>query len=204
MQAQQLTTLSIADILGAEEASLRRTPGVHVTDLTMLQMRAIDPTWMTEEYDPKTRENWMHAGFLWERMISRVFQPSRVMRCGEIVLDKVIGSPDWLELATIGNDEYLVVGESKATWKSARGFDDPTPAAGLDDFRFLHWKMQIMAYCHMANVPHAIMHILFINSDYKAFIPEIRSYVLHFSQRELDENWQRLIGRGIKAGVLAA
>lgn len=200
MIAQRLDTISIKDVLGATDAAYR-SPGVHVTDLIALVIKKIDPDLYDKEYNEKTRENWMHAGFLWERILTRVFQPDHVLRVGELYMDGVYLTPDWIE-HHVEPVSMLILGESKATWKTAREFDTPTPAAGLDLTKFIAWKLQIMAYCKAAGILIARLHVLFINGEYAPPIPEIRSYLLTFTQREVDESWDMLLNTGRKAELL--
>lgn len=200
MKATKLAAISIKDVLGATDTV--RSLGVHVTDLIALVIKKIDPDLYAAEYDPLTRENWMHAGFLWERVLTRVFQPDHALRASELYVDGVYLTPDWIEYEDNGVVPMLLVGESKATWKTARGFDQPTPAAGLDMIKFLAWKLQIMAYCYAVQMLAARLHVLFINGEYRPEIPEVRSYLLEFAQHELDENWQMLLNTGKKAGLL--
>lgn len=178
MQVVEGPLITLAEL--ATRVSAPRTPGVHVTDCIDALMRAAGVNY--DDMDPADRGNWIGAGFMLEEALAgSILPPEAVVRPGEIVMDRIIGTPDWIEF----DDEGVFVGESKCTWKSYRGFD-------LMTMKFMPWLYQLRAYCRMLNTYRARLIVLFINGDYSRYVPEIHQFVYTFTERELEENWTSL------------
>lgn len=177
MQVVEGARITVNDLV--QRVVKPRTPGVHVTDCIGDLMAAIGVTY--DDIDPEHRGNWIGAGFALEEILASVLSPEEVFRLGEIVRDGIVGTPDWVEYT----DDGPMVGESKCTWKSSRGFDLMTK-------KFLPWLFQLRAYCHMLGTLRARMVILFINDDYDKYIPAVRQFYFTFTPRELEENWTSL------------
>lgn len=197
MELTPLPALSLRDLVAANEASTSRSAGCHVTDCVRAILETIDP----QRYrKPDTRatetiENWQEAGFLWEDLLSKIFAarigegPTR-FRPGELVKDRIIGSPDAI---AVEPDGALVVEEYKCTWKSSRRFD-------LYDKRYLWWLIQMQCYCVLAETQQARLYVLHINGNYDGYIPEVCGYDLRFSPRELDDQWRSVQNMARKQG----
>lgn len=185
---------------------MARGRGVHVSDLVHEVMLRIDPERYGRDMDKADSENWQEAGFLWEDMVTRAFVRARreqghLIRAHEIQRDGVYGNPDWFEFDDGGDGEFWL-SETKATWKSASEFDAGTPEAALYSPKFVGYLIQVKAYAYMLDIPRVRLHILFMNGNYKRYVPEVRSYELRFTEQELEDNWRQLINMGRKKGWL--
>ena len=109
MQLVELPAFSLRDF--AEASLFERTPGLHLTDITGLIMRRVDPKRYAREFDKADSENWQEAGFIWEDILGEALatramragavpwgQPGEVrFRPGEITHDGIMMSPDIAE-----------------------------------------------------------------------------------------------------------
>lgn len=197
-----LPRLTIRDLVQPDP--MVRTKGVHVSDLVHEVMLRIDPARYGRDMDQADSENWQEAGFLWEDMVTRAFVRARrekgnLIRAHEVQRDGVYGTPDWFEFDD-GHDGVLWLSETKATWKSASEFDAGSPESALLSSKFVGYLIQVRAYCYMLDIPRVRLHILFMNGNYKRYVPEVRSYSLTFGPEELSDNWRQLLNMGRKKG----
>jgi len=144
----------------------------------------------------------LEKGLVWERLLSLAL-PECADRPGELVVDGIIISPDGLKYWEVveGVDgsvlelDTLVVEEYKCTARSSKLF----PA---DELR---WMMQTKAYCRGVGAHHCIFRILHLNGDYRDRNPAPKTWLVEFTQAELDENWSAILayarGRGLIAGA---
>lgn len=188
-----------------------RAPGCHVSDITKAMMVRLDPKRYGKDQQDEDSKNWQEAGFLWEDILggafaSRALVDSKIQgsrwRPGEVSLDGITGSPDSCECGVQDDDPPVVIGEYKATWKSCRGIDLPTPGAGLIDTKFLGYVLQMQAYCKMVGTTRARLYILFVNGDYDRYVPQLRCYQIDFTERELNEQWSSFKKTAIREGFL--
>ena len=204
VQVTPLPLISVRDV--AEAVALPRSPGVHVSEIIGEIMKGVDPETYDTEYAKNDQHNWWEVGFMWEKIFSQVFAAGRtgakpgstLIRGWEIERDGIIGTPDWFEFDPDGS---MWLSETKATWKSARGFD-------LYDKKFMAYLLQMRAYSYMLGGVDVVMgsrlYILHMNDDYERYVPAVRPYEVINTQRELDENWSGILNKGRKLGWLAA
>lgn len=221
MQLSPLDPVSLRDLADAHEASVNRSPGLHVTQIIYEGiMPAVDPKKFgpaaKAAYPEHTVENWQEAGFLWEELLSAIFAArgaSRPVttataattaktamvrfRPGELVEDGIVLSPDALVygVADLSDVPEVIVEEYKCTWKSSKGFD-------LYDKRYLGWLLQIRAYCYAVGTTEARLYVLHINGGYEGYIPEVRPWRLQFSRAELQDTWQQIVNTARSKGWL--
>lgn len=208
MKIALLPGLTLRDF--APPDTLVRSPGCHVSDIIKRVLVKLDPKRYGTAQKADDTENWQEAGFMWEEILSGAIvnrgidQDSQGTRWrpGEVTLDHVAGSPDSLECGVQGDDPAFVIGEYKATWKSCRDIDTPTPGAGLMDSKFVGYLIQMQAYCHMVGTTRARLYILFMNGDYERYVPQMRCYQIDFTPRELQEQWRSLLNTAKKEGLL--
>jgi len=80
------------------------------------------------------------------------------------------------------------VEEYKCTWMSTKRTPD----------QIWRWMAQVKAYCkgigtHRGEYPTVLFRILYLMGDYKNTGPQYRSYLLEFSDLEIEENWDMLV-----------
>jgi hypothetical protein len=167
----------------------QRSPGCHISDVIRDLENTVTKPGERRKYDQlslaeKTRMgNYTSVGWAWESIIKRGLLDAGfcpidcAVTPGELVLDGLAGTPDWLIL-----DPYKVV-EFKATWRSS--------ARSLDA-DFWAWLVQIRAYCKMLQARQAELYVLYVNGDYRDSGPQYKGYELAFSELELEENWAML------------
>jgi hypothetical protein len=217
VQLVELPAFTLRDF--ADVSIFERSPGLHLTDITGLIMKRVDPKRYAREFDEADSENWQEAGFIWEEILGEALAARALrnnvlpwgelgevrFRPGEVELDGITMSPDALAFLP-GRDEP-VLEEYKATWKSMTPWmtiEDPDErkVAALEDTRFLPYLLQIKSYLKGVGGRRARLVIFFINGDYKAYIPRARGFELTFTQRELDENWTMIKNTARKEGWL--
>ena len=171
----------------------KRSPGVHLMSGIIRPvliesgiLRPFDKEQLDAEEMPlrmalgMAAEDWLVG--LWPEMI---WQP------GELAEDGVIGSPDgvtWkFKLPSIKRTVGLLE-EFKCTWMSRKKH-------GQDITQHSIFVWQAAAYCYMLGVRHARFHILWVNGDYNLGPPSpvYHTYLLEYTQKELDTFWANVI-----------
>jgi hypothetical protein len=171
-----------------------RSAGLHQSTIINTLMAEIDPEAYATDEDPNDVVR-VHIGSIVERAIedALISLMPGVCRPGEFTYDGVIGSPDGLDCAR----RFLL--EYKCTWKSCR--------QPITDKKFRAWRMQIMGYLKMMGLQDAMLIAFFVNGMYekgKFGEPLLKVWELSFSQFEIDENWQRLMGYADRKGLRIA
>lgn len=167
--------------------------GTHVSTLIKHLQAQMDP----KTYGPKPMTDSLKAtferGFALEEMLkANRLWPSTVLLQVPMEEDSIIGTLD-------GFDPISgLVYESKCTLiSSAR---PPT------DEKFWGWRVQLKAYCHLANTRQAYLDILHLCGDWNppATIPPRRIHWV-FSDRAIALNWTMLVrtrDRMLRKGLL--
>ena len=173
-----------------------RADGVHVKEIinAMAQEFGI---W-DRESNPIWLEEAAQMGLAWEGfMIRRLRSVGTVLHRSIRETEGIWCSPDGYEQvieSTIdGNDTVKsnIIHEFKIKWMSV----DKYP---FEDTKWWDAIAQIKAYCHAWNTTNAVLHVLYVNGDYKfkntiTGFPARRHYRLTFTELELQENWQQII-----------
>jgi hypothetical protein len=106
-------------------------------------------------------------------------------------MDGIILTPDG-----IGFNDWVgepVVEEYKCTARSCN--NDPAENTG--------WMMQVKAYCRVMGFRHAVMRVLYLNGDYRSNRdPTPKTYLLTFTDTELDENWAAIVAYAKDRGLI--
>ena len=168
-------------------SGVERSPGLHLSDVIREIGQELGMV-------PKDGENsgWDlplagEVGFLWEDVLGSVLGYRAGTRPGEVVVDGIAGSPDGIEWESTGKP---ILAEYKATWKSVRN-GDPS-----DNWK---WMVQVKGYCYMISKAYNLhcnrvrFRVLHINGDYKPPSPKYREWLLTFTKRELQENWDMIL-----------
>lgn len=195
----------LTSLMFARDREAKRSEGWHVMEivedleLAWLDARekamrmGADPNAFTEE----DLDQFAMVGFLWEWGIGAwlndaAFQNQILKLCGEeevklihpgeLELDGIFGTPDDLDVRGRALEEW------KATWISAR-----------HDIRVKkrRWIIQAMAYCWMLGVNKAVLRVFFLNGRYEKYqmgAPIVRFYRFRWTDQELEENWQMIVG----------
>jgi hypothetical protein len=122
----------------------------------------------------------MALGMAFENWIVGLY-PDLVWQPGEVSLDGIIGSPDGYSLI----DDVPTVEEFKCTYKSQY-----TRANILDETA---WMWQQMGYCKMQPALQSRLHVFYVNGDYRPPSPQYRTYLIQYTQAELDKMWAAIL-----------
>ena len=216
MQLVELPPFSLRTF--APPTVFERSEGCHVTDVTGLIMKKVDPKRYGRPFDPADSENWQEAGFLWEDILGRAFADRAAVgampwgeigevrfRPGEVERDGIVGSPDALAITPLR--DVPIIEEYKATWKSMGPWLQPSDPDGqklsaLEDTRYLGYLLQLKSYCTIVGTTQARLIILFLNGDYTKYVPQVRGFELTFTPRELNEHWTMIKNTARKEGWL--
>lgn len=146
-------------------------------------------------------------GLAWEQWYGAQHPEMNFHLVGELSKDKIIGTPDGLEFRTIQMVQdstgtysiarrqeltYGIIHEIKLTWKSSRSHNEAPEVRIAKEWA---WISQCKSYCFMAHDPRwpvltAILHVYWVNGNYRGSGPEILTYELTFTEQELIANWK--------------
>lgn len=165
-----------------------RPAGVHISDIIkqMLIERDAKKYGDTSPPDPDTLER----GYVWEEVLSDALLRRNGgglgFRPDPIEYDGVWMSPDWYN-----PESDFPLEEWKATRVSKK--------SDITD-RHWYWFIQILCYLKGLGCHRARLRVWYINGDYSEAArrdPKVLQnyvrYSLEFPQREIDENWRRLM-----------
>lgn len=129
-------------------------------------------------------------GLAWEEWLGARHPEFGFHGLGELERDGIIGSLDGLQF-----DEWgPLVHEIKLTWKSSRS--DRESAQERFSTEWL-WPAQCKSYCYLASLPgdictRAMLHVMWVNGNYKGSGPEYRTYLLKFMPKEILTTWKQM------------
>jgi hypothetical protein len=179
-------------ILGPQSITgQKRSPGLHLTDV----IRDIAATaGLGKDSAEQDDLDWYASGgWLWEQAFdlahAEAVSNGDMVNIGEIECDGISGTPD-----RVTWEPFRII-ELKCRWMAARKFDS------LERNFFLE-LMQIKSYCYMIGTDEAELHVFFVAGDWRPPVPQSRSVLLEFTERELAENWQQIISHSRKKGWL--
>lgn len=158
----------------------KRSTGVHLSGIIRYCMDLSS----REEQDNEVMPLNMAFGLAWEAWAVGLF-PAVIWQPGEEELDGVFGTADGLSQLKIDGKYVDVVEEWKATWKGSSKYGNVL-AQKL-------WMWQLCGLCKLNGVRHARIHILWINGNYKPPTPKYATYLIEFTQQELDDFWNKVI-----------
>lgn len=163
---------------------LRRSSGVHLSGVTKYVLAKAGLLNVEDKTDEMPLR--MCVGMAWEDWVVGLW-PKMKWQPGEVTLDGVTGSPDGLTRyqKLDKGPRVTLLEEFKATWKSSHTRQDITQEKV--------WMWQLMGYCKMLKLNHARLHVFWINGDYRPPSPKYMTYLLKFTNEELDKFWVNVI-----------
>ena len=184
MTVEEIDPITPEMILGpSSDPPSPRSPGLH---LSQIYWDLAKSAGLLGENDFTEEELAFYkaGGFLWEHCFKlallEAFADASVFRPGEFTRDGIIGSPDGLRL-----EPFRLV-ELKCTWQSSRKLDQ------LEKYRWV-WLAQIKSYCWMTGANQCELHVFCVCGDWRPPVPATRSFLLEWSDRELQENWAMIV-----------
>ena len=173
-----------------------REPGLHLTRIIRDMVDSAAPPRAPSDAVQQARGNYIEVGEAFEDLLEAQLaartQADREagFRPDAQQLDGIWCSPDRLTMT----DDGPVIGEMKATWKSARD--------GISSPKFLAWWMQVAAYCWVWETRAARVHVLWICGNYKPPIPRRARYDVTFRPETLQRNWEAIVAHARRRGWL--
>ena len=157
-----------------------RAEGTHLGEITESIMKSAGLWYKGKGFEDMNLT--AEVGLLWERILSLVMRDKYATRPPQICEDGIWLSPDGIGPDPKG-EAHIVVEEYKATWQSSI-----RPPA--DNFKYM---VQIKSYCRAVNTNVAILHVFYINGNYRGSGPQYRRFRIVFSDWELEENWKMIL-----------
>jgi hypothetical protein len=163
---------------------MKRSSGIHLSGIIKHVLTAAGQ--LTGEDLGDMMPLRMAVGMAWEMFCVQLW-PELDWQPGEVTRDNVIGSPDG-----VSGD---VLEEIKATWMSRL---EKTETKGVippprNIIEIKRWMLQLAGYLYMMGLNKARMHVLWVNGDYRNSGPQYFTYLLEFSQQELERIWNNLV-----------
>lgn len=181
-----------------DDADSDRNPGLHISDVIKHLLMQIDPKKYGKPEEADTRILW-ELGLAWEvvalsrafwkRILKRTF-PKISFKQVQLLCDGIWGTCDMISLDAENpfgfGPDVDVITESKLTRYSMAHHPQHS-------INFWGWRVQIMAYCYMWGIRHALLPVCFLNGDYKPKQIVPRAWAIKFKQSELVENWNMIL-----------
>ena len=172
-------------------SNLVRSPGLHVSDIYGDFFQALEPNRYKSD---KPNPLLLALGTAWEHHLEFLLDKNglKVIRPGELFTPEGIAySPDGL----LTGEDRLV--EYKLSSMGTK--DLPTDPASRFHPKFDKWVYQMATYCHHLETPRARLYFC---SIYSPRAPQLVTYDIEFTVRELQEYWNTLRNHARNRGML--
>jgi hypothetical protein len=185
----------------------KRSSGVHLSGVIKYVLTTaglLDPDDITDEMPLR-----MAVGMAWEAFVVGLW-PDLIWQPGEVCQDDIYGSPDGITPIMDENSapERIVTGrhqleEFKATWRSRLEKSElkgiRPPDRKITEQRA--WMLQVGGYCHMMGLRRARLHVLWIMGDYRGSGPQYFTYLVEFSDSELERVWKNMLLPNVEGAI---
>lgn len=185
------------------EMGVGRGEGLHLSHV----LNYLDRHGLGINYDDREPNDlWAATGFMFEILVSNALavylsqDNDRIITGRELCMDGILLTPDAYD--TVDD----VVGEMKATWKSARKIRGAVADQGHSlRVNFGRWLRQIMSYCRAYETRKARLYSLFVMGDYSYGKPSANNpnplpagpalpvLDLEFTADEIEDNWRMIL-----------
>lgn len=192
-----------------------RTPGTHVSEVLreiatgvgLLKKDDSDELdWTLARYRMMYGENVVKLfpncmyrvamGLAWEEWLGRHRPDLGFHTIGELERDRILGTLDGLQF----DDRGGIVHEVKLTWKSSRSDRETAQQRFATEWL---WPAQVKDYCWLAStnprpgngsvITRGMLHVMWVNGNYKGSGPEYRQYLLEFQEIEIVTAWRQTV-----------
>lgn len=175
------------------ETGLPRSGGLHLSQIYFDLDEVNKKRYANNPLPLVQLQTYRSGGFVWEQAFSKAMADALAneewIRPGEFTLDGITGSPD-----LIGQRDWIL-GETKFTWRSAGRLESL-------DRDFWVWLVQMKGYSKMIGTNKARLFAFFVNGAYKDMRPQLHVLDFEFSNIELRENWEMIVGHARRKGWL--
>lgn len=204
MKILELSTKHLSEAAEIQNTARRqggpRSKGLHISELIRSLQNTVTHKGKRKPFDQLTSEEkrrmggYTSMGWAFERVIEEALKEvwsgyfrvhDRYEKPGELHLDGLTGTPDWMDM-----EDWSVI-EFKATWRSSRRKIEED---------FVSWLWQIGAYCKMLSTRTAQLYVFFVNGDYRESGPQLKAFAIHFEKHEIEAYWKMLLQEGRRPG----
>lgn len=165
-----------------------RSPGLHLSTVLADINRRLEPGRFGGPLPPGR----IGLGLAFELLLGpavRKVMNAQGERPGEFRSNGIIMTPDWMADC---------LEEWKWTWMTMRT-DKESP---LYEDRFQHWHRQGKSYCHALGTRLMRFRVGFVNGDYAPPNPDLRTFEVHYTDREIRDNWDMVVQHAKDMGVI--
>ena len=168
----------------------KRSKGLHLTEIIHALLEEQGKSRKRTDLSEQDLAAYQSMGFLWERILEKALASMEdgqddIVRPGEIKMDDIYMTPDAIR---VDPEVGLALEEWKCTWKSS---NHP-----IDTYE--HWLMQIKSYCLALNTRIAFLRVFHVNGTWNPPVPQVRQYLLEFTDEELALNWIAILNQAQK------
>lgn len=206
MQLERIDDPELVVRLGQSGSFGQRSDGLHFSQIYGKLMARLEPKKYGKPIDDEARRR-MEIGILFENVLEQGLREKyATQRVGEIYSDPILSSDGQryvrIAMSPDGVNPSLVAGEEyKATFKSCR--DGLLDADGQPWIKFLAWFCQMKGYGKWLSLNDWLLRVLFIAGDYsRPILPQFHSYLIRFSDEEIETNWDMHIRIAREEGLL--
>lgn len=160
-----------------------RSSGIHLSGIIDATLVASGLATKQEIYEDEMPLR-MCIGMAWENWVVGLY-PDMVWQPGEWGKDGVFGTPDGISTCEENGEDVSMLDEFKATYYSLNKWKSI-----LDAKRYM-W--QLCANCYALSTTFARLHVLWINGNYKPPSPQYWTYLIQFTEKELEQFWKNVI-----------
>jgi len=192
-----------------------RAEGLHLSDILRPMAAELLPKWFsyyTDEPEDQAAKLRQEAHFMKGLLLEQAWGSAMAQLAGqEFTRPQPRQSEHGVWMSPDGYQPYIgvpelwpyelplhapAIHECKVTLKSCKG--------PITQEKFLPWMWQIKAYCREWRTLAAYLHVCYLLGDYgkRPFTPQGYVYRLLFTQGELDENWDKIVGFAKDGGLL--
>ncbi len=161
-----------------------RSNGVHLSGVIKVVMEAAGLLSADDRGD--MMPFCMCIGMAIEAWIVQLY-PDLIWQPGEAELDGIFGSPDGVTGDCL--EEIKATYMSRLQKSETKGVTPP-PRNILEMKR---WMLQLAGYCKMLGLLKARLHVCWLNGDYRGSGPQYFTYLISFTQEELDRVWTNMV-----------
>jgi hypothetical protein len=170
-----------------------RSRGLHLYDILQDINASLDP----ERYGGRIEDTPEFAvvGMAFENLLAAHLRDlvPQWEKPGEFTSAGIAMSPDGF-----GDPRWDGIDEMKATWKKVPEVEQDF----CDEEKFAHYHRQAKAYCRVLGVARARFRVLFVCGTYRPALPVYKTYIVEYTEQELEDNWRMILQHGKDIGLL--
>ena len=155
-----------------KQPPMKRSSGVHLSGI----IHALSDRGGYKDSDEMPLR--MALGMAWENWIIGML-PTVKWQPGEWECDGVYGTPDGLITKPLTLQEFKLTYDSIHKWK--------------DPLEYNRWRWQLAGNCFVMGIKDVVLHVLWVNGDYKPPSPKYIRYSYNYTDEELQSFWDNVV-----------